>query len=397
MSIEVLFVDHEINVLKSIRRSLRQQKQWKQHFCNQADQALAIMEQRSITVVISCVHIRVHSQQTLLDAIESQYPEVIRIALSGDTQTATMVEGFRHAHQYLTKPCDSASLITAIEKATHEYSALNNPALAALLPKIKTLPSPPAIYSAVSAALNDPDSSLRDVGLLVEQDPTMASKILQVVNSPFFALPHPVQSVVQATSLLGTKTLMSLILSEHLFNQYSHNVTAIDIGALWQHSQRVSALSKHFAQRIGLDKNSIEQVTTAGLLHDIGKLVLIVNMTDRYLAVLEKVNTEGCQQTTAEIELFGCHHAIIGAHLLNIWGLPSDIVNLVARHHTEAAMRVETPSAISVLSLANCLLAPPATGLIDWQALASERPSIAHQINDYASSFNAFCERTGAL
>jgi putative nucleotidyltransferase with HDIG domain len=159
----------------------------------------------------------------------------------------------------------------------------------------------------------------------------MSAKILQLVNSGFFGLPQRATTLEHAVNYLGLDKIRILALYSETFRVFVPDVRIPDsFGATAQrHSQRTAAI----AGALPLAPELREAAFLAGLLHDVGKLVLASTMPDAYCAVLAKMNDQGSTQAEAEEQLLGISHAEIGAYLLGLWGINDLVVEAIAHHH----------------------------------------------------------------
>ena len=159
----------------------------------------------------------------------------------------------------------------------------------------------------------------------------MAAKILQLANSAFIGARGRVSSLLQAVSLIGTEAVRHLVLSVNVFSQLDRNSKIAEyLPALWEHSVTVASLAQRIALSESCPKSLVEESLTAGLLHDVGKAVLLAGMPGKYRHILE-INPSA--PVSLELEHLGCTHAQVGAYLMSLWGLPTPLVHAVAFHH----------------------------------------------------------------
>jgi HD-like signal output (HDOD) protein len=198
---------------------------------------------------------------------------------------------------------------------------------------MRSLPSLPALYLELTDALQSENTSLRQIEEIIEKDIGMATKILQLANSAFIAAHGRVSSLHEALSLIGAETVRSLTLSIHVFSQSSREpATAAHYSALWVHSVAVAALAQRIAMLETKKKAISDEAFTTGLIHDVGKIVLLSELPNEYRKVIQEA--EGRPQSFHEMEMqhLGCTHGQVGAYLMSIWGLPSTIVQAVEYH-----------------------------------------------------------------
>jgi HD-like signal output (HDOD) protein len=209
-----------------------------------------------------------------------------------------------------------------------------DPAMQRLLPQIRKLPATPDLYARVSQELSSPNGSLDTVARLICQDPVMSAKLLQIANSALFAASREINDMIETVMILGSERIKSLILLGGVFSQYSDaKVSAASIQSLLAHSIQVGGYARAIALNETKSSRTAEAAFTAGVLHDVGKLILAGNLPEQF-AKARALAGEGKFSThDAEMEVFGVSHGRFGACLLAAWGLPLPILEAVAWHH----------------------------------------------------------------
>jgi len=327
----LLFVDDETMVLDGLRRSLHgMRQQWEMNFVNSAAAALEALAKEPYDAVVSDMRMPLMDGAQLLEEIKQRHPDVVRMILSGQSSREAVYRSISPAHQFLTKPCDPKELVARLSQAFAMRDLLANQALKTVISRLRSIPSLPTLYEEVTAALRKDDPSLSEIARIISKDVGMAAKILQLANSAFVGASGRVSSLVQALSLIGTETVRTLVLSVHVFSQFERNShVSANLPALWDHSATVSALAQRIASSEGCAKAMVEESFTAGLLHDIGKVVLLAEMPREYHQIFET----NSYSKDVELERLGCTHAEEGAYLMSICGLPLSLVHAVAFHH----------------------------------------------------------------
>ena len=197
---------------------------------------------------------------------------------------------------------------------------------------VEKLPSPPEIARRMLAAVNNETADTRRLSALIARDQSLTVRLLRLANSAFFAVRSKVTSIQQAVILLGFARVRDLVLGLSVWGALGGG------GAtgrryrtrLWTHSATVAAAAKLLAERTGGDGPT---AFTAGLLHDVGKLVLAIRLGASYWEMLEEAEGRGESAATVEIESFQCHHGTVGGWLLQLWQLPPTLADAVALHH----------------------------------------------------------------
>jgi HD-like signal output (HDOD) protein len=184
----------------------------------------------------------------------------------------------------------------------------------------------------------------------------MTAKMLQLVNSAFFGIARKISNPVEAVQLLGVGTVRSLALCIHAFSCFDQaKLKEFSFERIWSHSVLTGIFAKKIAQAEGAESMVADEAFIAGLLHDLGKLMFISNMTDQYREAAALVQNNRLNVLAAEQKLFAATHADVGAYLLGLWGLPVSVVEAVALHHTPGKTLTRTFSPLTAVHVANVL------------------------------------------
>jgi putative nucleotidyltransferase with HDIG domain len=355
--LKVMFVDDESRVLQGLQRMLRPLRDtWEMQFFESGEAALQAMAALPVDVVVSDMRMPSMSGAELLTRVMRQFPSTVRIILSGQADKELVHKTIGPTHQYLSKPCDADTLKATVDRAAKLRRLLGNDRLRLLTGRMDSLPSLPSLYLQLVELLQNPNTTLQKVGELVAQDLGMSIKILQLVNSAFFGLRRNVSNPIDAVNLLGVETIQSLVLSVHAFNQLNAGQMAdFSLESVWQHSMAVAGLAKRIALAEGLSKTQGEEAHMAGMLHDVGRVVLATNIPEDYAKVLTMAKTQERPLIACEMELLGATHAEVGAYLLGLWGIADPIVEAVAYHHTPRECPNRVFCALSAVHVADAL------------------------------------------
>jgi len=352
----ILFVDDDESVLAGLKRMLRGMRhEWDMTFVGTGEAALEALAGRSYDVLVSDMRMPGMDGIALFKAVLERHPAVVRIALSGHAELAAILESVRLAHQYLAKPCPASTLKLAVERACGLRDLLHNPAFERLLGQLSSLPTPSALYGEVMEEIARPNGSLARVGEIIGRDGAMSAKMLQLVNSAFFGLPRHVASPAQACTVLGTEVVRTLLLSVKIFSELDREGIPLDLARLWRHGSDAGALAKRIAAASGEDRRVQDLSLMAGMLHEIGKLVLASQLPQRYRLVVVLEARGLLDDVAAEHAIFGCTHMEIGAYLLGLWGLPNALVEAIAYHHQPSHAVGEAFAPLTALHVADRL------------------------------------------
>ncbi|MEA3207375.1 MAG: hypothetical protein QOE70_432 [Chthoniobacter sp.] len=354
MKKRILFVDDEPLVLQGLERLLRSMRdQWEMEFVESGAQALERFRRVTFDVVVSDMMMPGMNGVQLLQQVRSASPQTIRLALSGHSDQQLAIQCVGVAHQFLSKPCPAESLRSTLARVTGLGFAERSEKLLSL-GRLERLPSPPAIHSQLVALLDDPGSSLEKIGALMEGDVALTAHLLKSVNSSFFGLGRRVNKLADAVSFLGLETLKALVMTAGLFEQGSLDAAGgYCAAAAAERGQMVGAAARVIAETESASRELAHECFLAGLLHDVGKLILACNLPGPF-ALLATADREG--RPADETEIFGTTHAEIGSYLLGLWGLPPALVEAIRWHHAPAESAAREFSALTAVHVADHLV-----------------------------------------
>lgn len=201
---------------------------------------------------------------------------------------------------------------------------------------IITLPTLPTVVAKMIELVDNPKTTAATLGKLISSDQVLTAKILKLANSAFYAFPRRIGTVHLAVVVLGFEIVKDLALSVSVIDQFSKGdeEETFDVMRFWEHSIGSGVASRMLAARYGYRVSG--EAFTAGLLHDIGKLVLREYLKSEFREVMERVRAEGCSFLEAEQEVLGVTHAEIGGWLVEKWSLPTHLVEAIRTHHQPA-------------------------------------------------------------
>jgi putative nucleotidyltransferase with HDIG domain len=352
--INILFVDDEPNILEGLQRMLRSLRhEWDMSFAGSGAEALAMLEEKSIDVIVSDMKMPGMDGAELLQTVSERHPQIVRVILSGFSEKEINMKSVGTAHQYLSKPCDPELLKATVSRVCALRDLLTDQTLRRLVSQLPKIPSLPTLYTELVDELGKDESSTRKVGEIVKKDIGMTVKILQIVNSAFFGLRRQISDSKSAVEFLGLDTISSLTLGLGVIAQFESQASSSFFAELWGHSMAVGMAANKIAMIE--DRETANDAFTAGLLHDIGRVILAVNLPDEFKKVDEMMEDENISMVEAEKRIFGATHAEVGAYLLGLWGLPSQVVRAVAFHHTPLEVPSNTFTALTAVHAATGL------------------------------------------
>lgn len=326
----ILFVDDEPAVLQGLRRMLHgEARDWEMVFVETASAALDRLAAEPFDVAVVDLALPAAADGlALLAEIRDRHPSVVRLVLSAHGELQASLQAAPLAHQFLAKPTDGATLRRTVARACHLRDLMHDGEVRAAVGRIESLPPLPSVYARLTATLAEPEVSLEKVADIVQEDPAIAGKVLQLVNSAFFGLSRTVHSIADATRFLGLDTLRALVLSVEVFRNPAAPAPEYATEEEREHALLVGRL----ASRIAGSKLAGDAFL-AGVLHDIGKLILATHLGERFAPDAREARESGRPLAEVEYERHGLCHAEVGAYLLDLWGLPYPLIEAVAHHH----------------------------------------------------------------
>jgi putative nucleotidyltransferase with HDIG domain len=194
------------------------------------------------------------------------------------------------------------------------------------------LPSLPEVVMRAIELVNDPEASAIDIGHVLSEDSALTARLLKIVNSPFYGFPSRIDTVSRAITVIGTLDLLDLILATSVVKMFSgvpNDLVSMD--SFWKHSLYAGVVARLLAARS--KQPNVEHFFVAGLLHDLGSLVIYRKLPELAREALLRARYNGIVLQQAEQELLGFDHATVGAELMRMWKLPASLVEAVEFHH----------------------------------------------------------------
>ncbi|MBK1674357.1 phosphohydrolase [Ectothiorhodospira shaposhnikovii] len=201
-----------------------------------------------------------------------------------------------------------------------------------VLKDVSGLASPPEIIIRLRFALDTPGSSANSLATIVSQDPNLSAQILRLANSALYGLPHRVDTVSRAISIIGTRALYNLALAITATHSFSRlPCELVNMAVFWRHSVFTALIAQDLAQRCNVLHP--ERLFVAGLLHDVGSLILYHRYPDQLRDALLATRGQEPLLASLEREILGFDHADAGGELLGRWGLPPSLQTAIRLHH----------------------------------------------------------------
>lgn len=215
------------------------------------------------------------------------------------------------------------------------------------------LPPIPGVFAELTELLHDDDVDLRTLGGVIGKDPSMAVNVLRLANSAFYGLPNKVKTIEHAVTMLGIREITSLFMACQVARIFrpGPGEKAMDLNAFWLHSVATGVLAKVFCTEFRIAPNS--QAYLAGLMHDVGKIILDRFLHSEYKKVLQLTFDENMPLIEAEKQILGETHGTVGGWLMERWKLPHLFGHVAFFHHGVGKAPPETKVIVAVVSLAD--------------------------------------------
>ena len=334
------------------RDMLRMLPSWECTFISDAAQAVATLKDKQFNAVI--LHSDIAGDATLTEAVSKSPARTVRLMLC-DTNDRNEVARWSNAgYSPLSKTTDAVNLAANINRIAQVQEWMTDSGIKKLISLCKKLPAMPTLYAQVSKELSSPNGSIDVVAQLIAQDPVMTAKILQVVNSAFFALGRTIGEPSEAVMFLGAERTRSLILLAGVFTQFEGvSSPGFTPEQIWNHSLQVGAFARTITMYETKNAKTAEAAFTAGLIHDMGKLILAANVPTMCGAIEQMLKAKQLNQRDAELQVLSTTHAELAASLLGTWALPLPVLESVAWHHHPTTSRDKGFSLLTAVHVAN--------------------------------------------
>ena len=227
---------------------------------------------------------------------------------------------------------------------------------------VNDLPAMPWVVARVVSLTDDPNSSINELNEVICQDQSLTAKVLRLSNSAYYGYSRRIATIVDAIGILGFNAIRNLVLAAHTYNILKREVKGYQIapGDIWRHSMTCAIAARAIAKRVRYPVP--EQAFIAGLLHDIGKVILSVYVAEAYDEISRRVH-EGQQPfSVVEQEVLGFTHAAVGGRVAEKWNLPADHVEAIACHHTPLDA-VKNPRLAAIVHIADAVCMSMGIGL----------------------------------
>lgn len=316
--------------------------------------ALALLDIGSFDALLVDFNLGDPDASELLNQALAKCPKMTRFMLAYEADLALIAAKVEGDHEILPKPLEPAALKCRIE------SSLASPETGAV--KSQTVPASPReeeishVYAEVLQALESSTVSCRQIGAIIGHDASLTQEVLQLTRSAYLGLPGNITNPIEAVEVLGLETVKAIVMARRFLDEHRHlNSCYLSPEKLWQHSLNVAQIARDLVLFETKNRALASQALAAGVLHDLGKIVLATNFEDLYGRVHSLARKQPVALWDVEKEMFGANHGEIGACLLGMWNMSSDIVDATAFHHEPPLGEHNQLTTLAAVHIANVL------------------------------------------
>jgi HD-like signal output (HDOD) protein len=355
---KVLFVDDEINILKSIRRGFLHAP-FEVITAENARDGLRILEESRVDVVVSDYRMPEIDGFQFLRRVKERFPEVNRVILSGFIEKSVAVESLTRglASTYILKPWLNEDVEEKITHILRMQMALKSKKLLGIINQIENLPHLDNIYQEFMDAVNE-EKPMDAFAKIIQKDLSIATKVLQIANSAFYGLKN-CTSIKQAAITLGLDTLQDILLTISIVNTMKWNVG--QLARLQEIFRNSFIMNSHLPQlhRFTSESHYYKNFPSVGLPYDVGKIILLQYFPDRYSSILDYAQHQpekDFYRCELELGFQGVTHQEIGAFFLDYWNLPQVFIETALFHHTPESSSSQYRDIIDIAYLLDSLI-----------------------------------------
>lgn len=351
----VLFVDDEVNILKSIMREMRKES-FNSIFAASGMEALSILEKNSVDLIVSDIKMPEMDGLELLRRVKDEFPDVNRAVLSGYVEQESVLKSILQglATTYFAKPWDKKSLSDGISNILKRRKKLSSSSLLNDIKSIESIPPPPETLKQFMSAI-DQEKSYKELAAIIEKDLIISAKILQVVNSAFYGT-NQISSVLRAIMILGVSTIKEILFAVSLGENPNWTASERKVyDDILLHSFLVSKYTNYFYKRktgYQMDK----KFNSVAITHDLGKIVQLLYFNEK-ISEINQLKMRNPVFSYYDCELFidelETTHCELGAYFLGKWNFPDVSIEVALYHHLPEEASVVYKELVEVVAYTN--------------------------------------------
>ena len=295
----------------------------------------------------------------LLNTVRTRYPELVRILITGECSSKQRYHAAAVAHCCLPAQTKPTELRRALDRALRTEEIVHSLELKLFTKSIKRLPAVPKVVHELTRALDSETAGVKEISRIISREPAIAAKVMQLVNSAYFGARGTGSMTLEAAvTLIGERELRDLTVTAQLFNIATNNANwqAFDFERLQERSALVGNAAAAICKSMKMSSDCQAQARLAGLLCDVGMLVLASENPENYATLIATARNLNQRLYGIEKMEIGTTHAHVGALLLDTWMLAPEIVHAVLFHHNPAASNDSEFSILTAVHVADALI-----------------------------------------
>lgn len=358
----ILIVDDEVAILDGLKRALRKQRdRWNLYYAVGGREAQAKLAQLKIDVLVTDMRMPEFGGVDLLEHALSEYPDMVRLILSGQTDPDDVLRATLLAHRFVGKPVDPAQLVAVIDDIFFLREYVERCDLMAVAHAVHDLPIFPGDIKALFNLNQNGQVQGEDLLAFVLSDPLLSAKILHVAQSTFLGVNRPLQSIAEAINVLGEECVLNLLGPTRLFKPYHNALEREFFVSLVKKSRALSHLSYAIAQAEHHDEHFAQAVKLAGLFSRIGLILLANHDAGKWREAYAQRDVEAGVGAAVSAH-FQLPHQCLAGYLLNLWGMDRLVIEAVVHRSQRLENLAELSQIAQVITLANVIIATAASG-----------------------------------
>jgi HD-like signal output (HDOD) protein len=347
----VLFVDDEPRVLQGLKAGFwRFRGEWETEYACGGAEALALLAGQPFDVIVSDMRMPGMDGEALLRRVQADYPDVVRVVLSGQTDRDVAARMVHVAHQFLAKPCEVSVIRQRLQDTLSLRSQFAQPGVRAIVSGLGQLQVVSSVKNSLKEVLSDSRPVLEPIVDLVLQDSALCAKVLQIVNSAFFGPPRQLSAVREAVRVLGTESLRAALRRS---DPDRPDDDSAEHARLQTTANTIAAVAHRIAHDLSLDT---ARALGAGLLSTLGARVFCSYFAEEHAEVQREALEQGVVIQEVELRRFGTTHTQVGAYLAGLWGLEPALITALAAQGPNATAALEPNSLGWLLNVASTLV-----------------------------------------
>lgn len=377
MGKNILFVDENTLIFDEVKKIFKK-SEYKLIFAESEEKVFDTFKFHKIDIIFCDIDmLRINALQ-LLNRIKKFYPSVIRVIVSNnnDAKVVRILEN-NIAKACFLKTFTRDEIKTTINELFKTQELLSSKDLLFVINSMGKLPTLPEIYIKINRMIED-ECDISEIASLIEEDPVMTSRILHIANSAYYRL--KTGSVKNAILNLGLVSISNIIVSTVILDYCDTNNSDKEI--LWKHATLTNKIVIEIYKRL-LKKNIDNMASSAGLLHDIGKIILLKNYPQNYKNVIARVKSEKLSLSKVEKEELKISHEEVGAYLLKWWDIPNPIVEAALYSEKPLSSSKMNREIVSVVSIASSY---------SWEFFTDIQKKISSKVFQYLNINKEDCD-----